>query len=141
MTKIKQDKEIAYHDYLFGKDFPIDEETDLSPDGQRRLIGAIDQICIDQGGVFLGYVIDQVLSPESVDGIKCRYESAHLVGTNYVKSRIILDGSGNSPKRHSMNTSVNCVAGTENEALLKKINDLYGDRTGMTPYTETKAIS
>lgn len=138
---MKQEKEISYNGYLFKKDFPINEKTDLSPDGQRRLLGTIDKICEEHGGVSFGYNIDEVLNPDSVGGIKSRYEGAHLVGTNYVKSRIILDGSGNSPKRHSMNTSVRCVSGTENEALLRKLTELYGLRKMPSVWTDKKSIT
>ena len=141
MTEMKQDRGISYNNYLFGKDFPIDGETDLGPDGQRRILGEIDKICEDHGGVFLGYTIDEVLNSESMGGIKCRYESAHLVGTHYVESRIILDGSGNSPKRHSMNTSVKCVSGTDNNALLKRLTELYKLDEMPSAWTEQKSIT
>ena len=135
-------KQISYNSYLFRKDFPIDEKTDLSPDGQRRLLGTIDNICEGQGGVFLGYNIDDVLNTNlSNAGIPLKYQSTHLVGTSYVINRILPDGSGSSPKRHSMNTSVKCVSGTEDEVLLRKLTEHYGLDDVPTVWTDQKSIT
>lgn len=139
MTEMKQ---VSYNSYLFMKDFPVDEKTDLGPDAQRRMLGTIDKICEGRGGVFLGYVIDDVLNPDLKEaGIPSKYTSAHLVGTNYVISRILPDGSGSSPKRHSMNTSVKCVSGTEDDALLRKLTEHYELDEVPTVWTDQKSIT
>lgn len=121
---------VEYKGYSFTKDFPIN--TALNADGQRRELVPLDEICEGSGGLFLA---------NDWEGLKHEQLSrSYLVGYVYVTNGIHLDGSGNSPKRHSIGTTVSCVSGTENPDLFRKLMDFYGYTT-MPPWTDQKGIT
>ena len=115
---------VEYRSYSFSKDYPAD--TDLGVGGQERELRPLNEICERNGGLFIRKMHDRVFA--EIEGLAYPEQLSYnyLVGSSYVNNRSMLDGSGNSPKRHSIGTTVSCVSGTENEELLEQFMKVYG---------------
>ena len=92
----------------------------------------LDQICEGLGGLFL---------TNDWGGLKSDQSSRnYLVGFAYVTNEIHLDSSGNSPKRHSIGTTVSCVGGTEDMTLFQRFMDFYSHKEMPPAWTTSKPL-
>ena len=122
---------IKYNCYSFSRDLPVGEDA-TNIDYQRNTLKPLDQICKESGGSF---------SETRFSGLEHEHLSnRYFVGTNYVENIMHIDNSGNSPKRHSFGTIINCVDGTENEVLFEKLMEFYGCKEMPSPYSSEKEI-